>query len=236
VFFSVSRTKLPNYILPIYPAIALLTGRFLEQWRRGDVRPPAWMLHVGPACLVLIGVGTIVALPMLSGVELSGLGLGRVFPGVEIWAFLGIVPLVGAIVTWRCLRRGQRTGMLGGFAGSAALFLTLLAAGGASALESYKAPRELMREIPIDLAGNEVRIGAYRYFQPSLVFYCRREVYKLNSDDAMLEFLHCSLPAYLFLPASTWEQLQYRAPASCHVLGRRRDLYRNFDVVLVANQ
>src|SRR5262249_2860042 len=64
-FFSLSKTKLPNYILPIYPAVALLTGRFLEQWRRGDVRPPDWMLHAAPVCLALIGLGLILALPMI---------------------------------------------------------------------------------------------------------------------------------------------------------------------------
>src|SRR5262249_55967598 len=29
VFFSIVRTKLPNYILPLYPAVALLTARVL---------------------------------------------------------------------------------------------------------------------------------------------------------------------------------------------------------------
>jgi 4-amino-4-deoxy-L-arabinose transferase-like glycosyltransferase len=235
-FFSVSQTKLPNYVLPIYPAIALLTGRFLEQWRRGDVRPPAWMLHVAPLCLALVGVGTIVAILMLSGAWPPSLARGRVFPGLEKWAFLGILPIIGAVVTWRCLRRGRRTGMIGGFVVSAALFLAMLAAGGASALEPYKAPRELVHEIPIDLTAVEVRVGAYQYFQPSLVFYCRREVQKLNTDAAALEFLNSPLQVYLFLPASAWEQLQPRSPTSCRVLGRRRDLYRNYDIVVVGNR
>jgi 4-amino-4-deoxy-L-arabinose transferase-like glycosyltransferase len=235
-FFSVSRTKLPNYILPIYPAVALLTGRFLEQWRRGDVRPPAWMLHVAPLCLALVGVGTIVAILMLGGAWSTNFARGRAFPGVEIWAFVGILPLIGAVVTWRCLLRDRRTGMIGGLVASVAIFLALLAAGGASALEPYKAPRGLVYDIPIDLTAAEVRVGAYRYFQPSLVFYCRREVQKLNTDKAALEFLHSPLQVYLFLPASAWEELQPRSPGSCRVLGRRRDLYRNYDVVVVGNR
>ena len=32
-----SETKLPNYILPVYPPMALLTARFLDRWRRGVV-------------------------------------------------------------------------------------------------------------------------------------------------------------------------------------------------------
>jgi 4-amino-4-deoxy-L-arabinose transferase-like glycosyltransferase len=236
VFFSVSRTKLPNYILPIYPAIALLTGRFLEQWRRGDVRPPAWVLHVAPLCLMVVGVATIVGLLILAGEGSSSFMRGRVFSSLAKWAFLGLLPIAGAIVTWRCLRRAQRTGMVGGFAASSVLFLAMLAAGGASAMEPYKAPRVLVHDIPVDLTTREVRIGAYQYFQPSLVFYCRREVHKLDSEEATLEFLNCPLPVYLFIPAAGWEQLRQRAPLSCCVLGRHRDLYRDVDVVVVSNR
>ncbi|MFH1411960.1 MAG: glycosyltransferase family 39 protein [Candidatus Omnitrophota bacterium] len=35
LFFSVSRTKLVTYILPMFPAIALITGRFLERYMTG---------------------------------------------------------------------------------------------------------------------------------------------------------------------------------------------------------
>ncbi len=67
LFFSFSGTKLPNYILPLYPPVALLTAHFLDGWRQGTLRPPAWALQVSVACLALIGVGTIVALALASG-------------------------------------------------------------------------------------------------------------------------------------------------------------------------
>lgn len=34
IFFSVARTKLPNYTLPAYPALALLFGAFVHTWLR----------------------------------------------------------------------------------------------------------------------------------------------------------------------------------------------------------
>jgi hypothetical protein len=139
-------------------------------------------------------------------------------------------------LTWRCHWREQRGRMIACFAASSAVFLAALAAGGAAALEPYKAPRALVSDLHADLTASEVRVGAYEYFQPSLVFYCRREVHKLNTDDAMLEFLNCPLRVYLFLPATVWEQLQPRVAGSCQLLGRRRDLYRNCDVVVVTNR
>src|SRR5207245_11270297 len=41
VFFSLAGTKLPNYILPVYPPLAILTARFLQRWRIGTIQPPA---------------------------------------------------------------------------------------------------------------------------------------------------------------------------------------------------
>jgi 4-amino-4-deoxy-L-arabinose transferase-like glycosyltransferase len=234
-FFSVSRTKLPNYILPVYPAVAVLTARFLDRWRRGEFQPPAWMLHAAPLCLLLLGVGTAAGLLTLGGVWSLRVD-NRTYSGVEMWAVLGLLPLAGAAVTWWCLRHGRRTGMIAGFAASSFAYLAVLAGWGAGALEKHKAPRELVRGLHDNLTAHEVRIGAYQYFQPSLVFYCQREVQKLKSEDELIEFLTCPLPVYLFMPASVWQQLRPRLAGMCHPLGRRRDLYRNCDVVVVTNR
>ncbi len=67
LFFSASTTKLPNYILPLYPAAALLTGRFLDQWRRGEANTPGWLTAAGLACLALIGVGATLGLMAAGG-------------------------------------------------------------------------------------------------------------------------------------------------------------------------
>jgi 4-amino-4-deoxy-L-arabinose transferase-like glycosyltransferase len=235
-FFSASRTKLPNYVLPLYPAVALLTARFLQRWRKGDIRPAAWTMYAAPVCLALLGIGTGVAMLLLGGVGSPRFLRGRAYPELANWATLGVLPIIGAAATWRCLWRGQRTATIAAFAGSAVAFLAILAAGSAVALERHKAPRELAHDLPADLNAHEVRIGAFQYFQPSLVFYCQREVQKLKTNEEMLEFLSCPLPVYLFVPATLWEQIQPRAPMTCHLLGRRHDLYRNCEVVVVSNR
>jgi 4-amino-4-deoxy-L-arabinose transferase-like glycosyltransferase len=235
-FFSFSRTKLPNYILPIYPAVALLSARFLERWRRGAIQLPAWTMQVAPVALLLLGVGTIVALLMAGGMFAPGLLRGRHWPGLELWAGLGAIPLAGALATWWCLRQKRHTGMLAGFMASAVIFFAVLSCGGAIALEAYKAPRDLVRDIPTNLAEHEVRIAAYQYFQPSLVFYCQRQVQHLKDDEATLEFLSNPLQVYLFVPAARWAELAPRVQGTTRLLSTRRDLYQNCDVVVVTNR
>jgi 4-amino-4-deoxy-L-arabinose transferase-like glycosyltransferase len=236
LFFSFSRTKLPNYILPIYPAVALLSARFLDRWRRGEIQPPTWTMHAGPAGLALLGLGTGALLLMAGGVWPPAFLRGRHWPELQIWALLGIIPLSGAAAAWWCLLRGRRTGLIVSFAASGVLYLAALAAWGPAALDADKAPRELVRDLHTELTQREVRVAAFVYFQPSLVFYCQREVQKLKSEDETLEFLDHPLPVYLFVPVAQWEALEGRVHGSVRLLGRRHDLYQNSDVVVVTNR
>lgn len=47
VFFSASSSKLPSYIVPVFPAIALLIGEYLAR-----IRPRALALHIVPALAI----------------------------------------------------------------------------------------------------------------------------------------------------------------------------------------
>ena len=89
VLFSVAATKLPHYILPIFPPAALLAAGTFEAWRTGQLsqkdrnwlRSGAWFL--APVVFVF-GAGLCVAAPLM------GQGLWRivgVVPGVLILAY-----------------------------------------------------------------------------------------------------------------------------------------------------
>ena len=85
-------------------------------------------------------------------------------------------------------------------------------------------------------AGQEIRVGCYQYFQPSLVYYCKREVQRLDCELKTLEFLRMPVPIYLFLPSSTWGTLEPKVRGAYRVLGRHHDLYRHCEIVVVTNQ
>lgn len=234
VSFSISRTKLPNYILPLYPAVALLTGRFLDRWRRGEIAVRRSVLPVSLGCWALVGMGLTLGLLVVSG-ALDVPQLQHHLPGMEEGAWLGVLPLVGAGGAWLCLRRGARGSALGWLATTAVLFGVGVFTWGGPALDAHKAPRPLVAEAVLLQPERDIRIGCYGYFQPSLVFYCQRKVEVFTDEKQVRDFLRCPLPAYLFVPADVWDGMAAQIPGTTRLLGRHWDLYRRCEVLVIGN-
>jgi 4-amino-4-deoxy-L-arabinose transferase-like glycosyltransferase len=235
VFFTLVRTKLPNYILPAYPAVALLTASFLDDWRRGRLTLSAWVMPTSLACLALLGVGVGVGLLVVGDVlplELKG----HRFPGLERGAWLGVVFIVGAAIATWSVRQKWRGGLIDCVAVAGIIFTGALGCWGVNLVDRFKAPRPLAQALPEDQLRREVRVGALGYFQPSLVFYCQREVHCPENLIQTVAFLHTPMPVYVFVSEETWEQLRIFAPASYRVLDRRRDLYNGREVLLMTNE
>jgi 4-amino-4-deoxy-L-arabinose transferase-like glycosyltransferase len=235
VVFTVVRTKLPNYILPAYPALALLTASFLDDWRRGRLTLPSWMMPVSLACLALAGVGIGVGL-LIAGDALPLALPGRRLPGLEQGVWLGCVFLLGALAASWCIRRDWRGGLICCVIASGIVFAGALALWGVNLVDPFKAPRPLVQALPEDHLRREVRVGAFGYFQPSLVFYCQREVLCPQNLVGTIQFLHTPLPVYLFVSAEIWEQVRIFAPPSYRLLARHHDLYNGREVLLLTNE
>jgi len=79
-------------------------------------------------------------------------------------------------------------------------------------------------------------VGCYQYFQPSLVFYCGREIQRFESPEKALEFLLSPLEVYLLLPETDWKQLKAAAPSTIRRSASHWDVYRRCEVVVVTNR
>jgi 4-amino-4-deoxy-L-arabinose transferase-like glycosyltransferase len=232
-FFSMAQTKLPNYILPAYPPLALLMARFLVRWRRGEVEVPRRELLTAFVSLAGIGIAVTVGLLMAGGILTPAAIRGQVIPGLARWAWIGAVPVVAAAAGYACLRRDRRAGVVTALAAAAVGFVGLAMAP-VRAVESAKAPRALVDAAGVCRPAEEVRVASLGYFQPSLVFYCQREVGGLASNAEAADLLRGPLPAYVFCPASVGEALA--ATGAGRLAARHRDVFRGGDVVVITNQ
>lgn len=233
LFFSLARTKLPNYVLPAYPALALLTARFLTRWARGEESLPAWAERLGLTGLAAGGAAVVVGLLVAGGaLPVPGLRV-RTLDGLHLWAWVGLVPAVAAAVASWQLDRGRRDQILATLVIGGGLFVAIAAGLVMPSVDAFKAPRPLAAALPADLSRQDARIAAWGYFQPSLVFYCRREVQQVGSLDGLLAHLGQGHPAYAFLPEQSLPAvLEHRR---VRVLASHVDLNNGRRVVLVAN-
>ena len=173
--FSLARTKLPSYVTPCYPALALLMGCFLDHWinRRLAIRR-IWPL-LAFATLGLAGLASVIALPLLAR---------RYLPGESWLGVIGIIPLAGAVVGWGFTKRECRGAAAVSFATTAVVLITSLLGCVAWRIDQHQQYPALLAAI--DELGGDPQIGAYGWLEPSFLFYAGRPIQDLDfkSDGA----------------------------------------------------
>lgn len=226
VVFSAAATKLPNYIFPLYPALALLTGRWLARWQAGGLTVAPWVVRTALALFALIGLVTCVGLIVAH----------RWYAGLAFWSWSGLLLVIGAATAYRAWRQGKRVVMTYRLAVAAVAFGAVTAAGIPLALDRHRAPKLLVQHSGIADPYRDLRVGSYRWFAPSLVFYSGREVTVVPDEAAARQFLDVPTPAYLFLPASVWEVLLQQGDLPAHqCLARHYDLLARTEIVVLGN-
>ena len=103
VCFSLSATRMPNWLLPVYPAVALLLARFFDDWEHEEVDVGVYSFNICLRALAIVsGVATIglyVAAYLFFSTEQSN---------AQWIGLIGLVPVAGAIGSIKLLDNDQR--------------------------------------------------------------------------------------------------------------------------------
>ena len=169
-------TKLPHYVLPLFPALAILTAAAIERGAVGLQRSHARAALLIPFIPVGLGIGLATA----------GWTLDRTVP----WAGLLLVALSAAIavLAWRLLGRGEaRRAAFAGVAASAALSAGVIGLV-QPALPALKlSPRLAEVASRLDCPGRRVATLGYR--EPSLVFLVGTDLDLQETAEEAASFL-----------------------------------------------
>jgi 4-amino-4-deoxy-L-arabinose transferase-like glycosyltransferase len=169
VLFSLARTKLPSYVTPCYPALALLVGNYIDRWSRQSAAVAGRWLLAAFACLALAGIGIAIAVP---------LAVKDILPGEEWLGLLGLVPIAGGIVCVAfALIRSYRAAA-GSFAFAAITFATLLFAVALGRIDRHQTNHLLWQAIYA--RSRAPQVASYRILEPSWVFYGNRPVKEIT--------------------------------------------------------
>lgn len=212
--FSLAATKLPGYVWPAYPAIAVLSGLFLADW----VRLPApmvdrWM-RVAWGFLAVSGAALVIAVPLAAP---------RLAPGIEWLGLVGCVPLCGAAVAWICQSRQARLAAVTAFGVTACLTVAMLVAAGPHWLAAGGSTRQLLAGMAGRPSGTGVPLAAC-FTPPSVVFYGSRltpdgTVPELSDPAEAAAFVAKHPGGHLVVDGRFAPQFQAALPATYAVLG-----------------
>jgi 4-amino-4-deoxy-L-arabinose transferase-like glycosyltransferase len=220
-------TRLPHYVLPAWPALALAVGGTLEAERRGELAPRdlrwlrrgAWLLGplaglalaaaalAVPAALAVVGRQPALAgpgpSPPVAGASRADLEAVLALPCLALAAVLAVAG--GCALRDHLAGRYRRAvAVLVGGALAAALV-----AGGtvAPAVERLKPAPRLAAAVRAATAP-AVPVATFEYAEPSFTFYLgRRPVRELRDAGAVRAWAAAGGPAVLVLPRSVSQAL-----------------------------
>lgn len=231
VFWSLCKTKLPHYLLPAYPALALVTGCFVDRWLSDPASVGRWPLRNAWISLILVGIGLMVALPIVAWVYL---------PGEAVLGLVGLLLILGGGWCWRETARNRHGSAAVALTVTAAAFLTTAFGFAALQVDRHQNARLMMAAIRAD--GRDpahVPIATYRFFRESTVFYADHPpddpVAVCDNPDDLRDFFARSGQGYVITTNEYENELSLEFPGKLRVVFRQPCFLREGEMVVLAN-
>ena len=230
--FSCAGTKLPGYVWPAYPALAIATGLFLANWADGRAVFP-WphlperfrklRLSIADDADPLTGLVMRVAWSILAATGLAlaiGLPIAahRLAPGCEWLGVLGLIPMAAAGLAWRSQSAGMRPRALAFLAIAACLLVTLMASVAAESFSRAQGPRTLVATLGEH--ASECDWACLWNVPPSLVFYTGARIEKLDTADDVAAHLRRHPRSRVVIDSRQESLVTASLPPGCGVLSR----------------
>ena len=173
VFFSLSNSKLVPYILPVFPAIALLVGCILSDFIERDGKPLRKMIYPAVATLVIAGI-TAIFYPWYFSNPVVSLAGGVI---------IGVLFLAEALLILNFMHRDKRMALIV----TACLFSYLISIVGPHFVIEKLAVREAVLESAkiVSNDGKDAIIVCWGRYQQSLPFYTKRRVVLVGGRDEL---------------------------------------------------
>ncbi|PQO25415.1 hypothetical protein C5Y96_24040 [Blastopirellula marina] len=174
--FSIAQTKLPSYITPLYPGLALITGVFVSRVieKRTELSP-RW-LDLGFGLTTVVGAVLVVALTILAG---------KFMPGEELVALVGLLLVVGGGLAWWRKSQQNYQQAFRVFAVTSMLFIVGVFAVIAQRVSDQQQIGRLLADI--EAAEPEAQLCSFGVSESSWVFYARQSVKFIPEDPDELQ-------------------------------------------------
>ncbi len=243
IAFSLAKTKLPSYVTPCYPALAMLCGLFIYDFENNALLVPKFWIKTAYVILGLIGLGMMVSLPLVSD---------AILPGTGVLGLIGLIPLTGSVAALIChFRNRDDRASWATFVTAGAMCFALL-----SMAPSVVDDQQQFHKIATQIKQNESYVlGSYGKLEASWVCYADRPIVEIDHelfDEATVEkiperehrwmkktrvstasFLETYRKVLVIVPASRLEEFLSRGDREWQELERVPYFLKNEDLILL---
>jgi 4-amino-4-deoxy-L-arabinose transferase-like glycosyltransferase len=215
-FFSLASTKFPHYVVPAYPALALVTAAFVERWVGCAVAYGPLARRTALGTIAIAGIGIFVVVPIVAP---------RFLEGDASPAWVGVPLVAGAAVGLFLTEQRRLFAAAANLAGMAVVFLIALFAYAAVRVDRHQTNPMIGQAIREHAAGARPQIGLFHSFRPGLVYYSGNPVEILiTPESAVAAFTDArsdGTAPFVLTTESLYERLAPSLPSDVVVLDRR---------------
>ncbi len=221
--WSVVAMKLPHHILPAYPALALLAAAFVYTWITQQASMNRWWMRNAAITLVVVGVGLMIALPIVAAILLPGEG----------WIGLAGVPLiVGGAWCWWFSERARPRPAMAAFAISSVAFLTFGFGIAALGVDRHQNGRPLAAELR-KASDGPLELASFRFFRESFVYYTGTHVERIHKEEDLDAFVRRSKHPFIITTDEHAPMIRQRFNGRFHVLNRQQRFLDTRELVVL---
>jgi 4-amino-4-deoxy-L-arabinose transferase-like glycosyltransferase len=210
VFFAFSKTKLPNYTVPVYPFIALILGRYL------DVLQDQFIKYKR-SILASLWVYLLIAILVPAGLYI---GI-RIDPDLSQFRYLSIYFIVipiGAIIaiiyTYKSFFKGMILSLSISWLAATLLFFYIVF----PQIDNVNPIARLLPSMDIDKP-----VVAYKIYNSAFSFYLKKPIPEFKSTEELREFIENGGKGYILTRQVLKEELNHIK--SIEVLGEAKDIF-----------
>lgn len=218
--FSVASTKLPNYVMPAYPAFAIVIGSYIASW---SSRPSIWESRwevLGWSLMALIGLLVMTGPLVLTSGSQPPLAVNSWQIDDATWrtlrwvSLLGMPLLIGGVAGLVLCRWQWRPGLAPCFACTAVAMLVLFWQLLVPMADRHQTPQDIASALSgTPRAQNgPPSIAVLGYFRPSMVFYANNAVDFFSDVPALVERLNRTPQPVIVLNEKSLEPLREHLP------------------------
>ncbi len=243
VIFSMASTKLPNYVLPAYPALAIMIGRYFKLWTQDVSTVSRGWLNAGWILLIALGAVIVAGVPISGLVEFGGqtlldrIGMEKIFQIRFVWLGVAGIPLllfgtVGAWLLWSNLPRLSACA----FSIGALTMMVVLAQYVAPELDQLQTNQRLAQRWSNRLASSDTQVAVLGYFRPTMVFYFGRDIDFCNSEDEALDFARNGRNSMLVTTDEQYAKIKDKLPVSTQIIERISQFPNRGEVLVLGDK